>query len=183
MIVHGGINNLGKALDDVQCFDVITNTWVQIEVIPESFNKYIEGDKVNLVDIRDDLGPGALYHQKCTPVFYEQRAEFWEYFCNNHCLMDYSEDPLLKMPELNWGEINNYIAREGFYFFGGRTDFGDLNGDVWCLKIKNKIQVKVAQRLIASKNKEKNQRLGISTGDLTHAYFQWEKIETSGEGP
>ena len=64
MFIHGGINNLGKTLKDVQIFDITTNNWVNSQIVPESLNKYMKGSFENLQDPRDDWGPDGLYYHK-----------------------------------------------------------------------------------------------------------------------
>ena len=118
MIIHGGIDELGRILSDVICFDLKSNSWVEVEVVKESLNKWITNYPIKIFDYKDDYGPGGLFYHKCTPIFYKQRYGFWKeylYECKLDELdSDYEvEDPLVKLPEIEWGQIENYIQQEG----------------------------------------------------------------------
>ena len=87
---------------------------------------------------------------------------------NSPLLFQEFEDPLISMQKLKWGKIENFIAQEGIYFFGGKKNFGDLNGDLWCLKIKNKARVEAAKHR-KEHNNNKNIKYTATAKDLlTH---------------
>ena len=121
MFIHGGIDELGRILSDLIWFDLQTNSWVEIEVVKESLNKWVANYPIKVFDYKDDHGPGGLYYHKCAPVFYQQRYGFWKEYLYDWNLDELDseyeiEDPLVKLPEVEWGQIEHFIQQEGMIF-------------------------------------------------------------------
>lgn len=135
MIVHGGVNNYKKILDEVCCFDLMTHHWKNVRVVRNSINRWLEEGKQKYVNFESDDGPGPQYYHRCTPVFFDQRQESWdEYIYKYDCEDDSEEeitDPLVKLPEVQWQKVDEYIKKEGIYFFGGKSVLGKISNETW----------------------------------------------------
>lgn len=185
MIVHGGINDLGKVLEDVICFDTSTHEWLDIEVVPQFLNKFTVGSQLETQDISVNNDPGDLYYHKCAPVFYQQRYDFWNKYLFDDKTRFKTDDPLVKMPQIEWGSIDNYIKQEGIYFFGGKRSLGELSNELWCLKLCDKLKIEVAMKIAKTKqiSSKERRRTEFLYNEKAYGYFQWEKISTEGAGP
>jgi hypothetical protein len=184
IIMHGGVNDLGKVLSDVIVYNTIEQVWVPIEVVPESINKYTDDRELNLTSYKDDFGPKELYQHQSAAVFYNQRNELWKNYLALYPNAKV-EDPLVKLPEIKWGSVSNFINREGIYFFGGKKSFGEITDQVWWLKMCDKIKTKVAKKRQKMKVKKGNSNGDLESPEerLIYAYFQWERIITEGKPP
>ena len=45
---------------------------------------------------------------------------------------------LSDLPELDWTKVDQNIAKEGFYMFGGQNSNGDAVNDLWILEADHK---------------------------------------------
>ena len=156
-ILYGGINKLKTILGEVGCYNLKTNKWVDIRVIKNSVNRYIqEISNTKYINFDSDDGPGPLYHHRCWQVFYQQRDEFWEEYISSfddeEDSDDEIQDPLIKQPPIKWHQVANYIKQEGIYCFGGKSLLSEVNNDVWCLKFWNKRDTRIAELIDIKKN-------------------------------
>lgn len=158
MIIHGGVDDLGRVLDDVACYDMQEHLWQEVQVIKPSLNKYLDKPYVKAKTKFND-GPGGLFFHKWTPVFYNQRYKYWNEYLYEFDFDELEsdqevEDPLIKLPELEWGMLENFIKQEGIYCFGGKGLNGYISDKLWCLKLFNKVDA-----LSAIKNERREKML------------------------
>ena len=198
MIVHGGVNNFGKILEDVSWFDLILSEWKEIKVVKNSINKWINNDPEKYYDKNSDRGLGPQFYHKCAPIFYSQREQSWEEYLEGSFLLqqpiaddssfgidsdDLMKDLLIQTPDIKWDLVDDYLYQEGIYFFGGKSLLGKLNNELWCLKLWNKEDINIALEIDYKKsNSEKWYKPNLDISNF-YAFMQWELIVTEGKPP
>lgn len=117
-----------------------TYEWKEIKVVKNSINRHIDAE--DHYDTHSDEGLGPQYYHKCAPVFYTQREKSWDEYVHGKPILTQSEsdfedsdlfmkDLLIEMPPIKWEQVDDYLYREGIYFFGGKSTLGKLNNDIW----------------------------------------------------
>lgn len=80
MICHGGVDDQGRVLSDVICYDMQHHRWEEVQTVKQTLNKYLNKTVQKFKLPKHNNGPGELYFHKFTPVFYQQRYRFWKEF-------------------------------------------------------------------------------------------------------
>jgi hypothetical protein len=189
MVVYGGINKFKKILDTLGVYDLVAQQWKEVKILKNSINRWInDRNEDKYVNFESDSGPGPLYHHRCVPVFFKQREAFWEEYIFNYAGAEDSDDdiqdPIVRMPKVEWQKVDNYLKQEGFYFFGGKSVLGEISNDVWVLKLTDKKISKIAEE-IDQKYRKRNKLecdVHLDTTDY-YAFLQWEKMEVEGKPP